>query len=83
MRLPDAIVWQACQSWCPHPQPGAWVPSRQREARITPQTFPLRKLGSLSAVTSAFTWSKAVSGLCLMPSLKIWMIFSLKPDVRG
>lgn len=38
------------------------------ELRITLQKLPRWKLGSLSASTSAFTFPKVVSGLCLMPS---------------
>jgi hypothetical protein len=40
---------------------------RQAEPRITWQKFPLWKLGSLSANTSALTLPNVVSGLCLMP----------------
>jgi hypothetical protein len=41
---------------------------RHAELRITLQKLPRWKLGSLSASTSAFTFPKVVSGLCLMPS---------------
>jgi hypothetical protein len=41
---------------------------RHEELRITLQKLPRWKLGSLSASTSAFTFPKVVSGLCLMPS---------------
>jgi hypothetical protein len=41
---------------------------RQAEPRITLQKLPRWKCGSLSAITSALTLPKVVSGLCLMPS---------------
>jgi hypothetical protein len=37
--------------------------------------------GSLSASTSAFTLKNVVSGLCLMPSQKVWMMSSFRDDV--
>ena len=41
---------------------------RQCEQRMTLQKLPRWKCGSLSAITSALTLPKVVSGLCLMPS---------------
>jgi hypothetical protein len=40
----------------------------QAERRITLQKLPGWKFGSLSAITSASTLPKVVSGSCLMPS---------------
>ncbi len=53
--------------------PERWVGGGCRQAcqcdpRMTEQKLPRWKCGSLSAITSALTLPKVVSGLCLMPS---------------
>jgi hypothetical protein len=51
--------------------------------RVGLQKLARTNLESLSARTSAFTLPKVVSGLCLIPLQKAWMMSPLKRGVRG